>query len=192
MSRSCSNFDRVNLQTGVGYRGGFGPSEKNRGEHDLLMPEALFLCTIGVKFFPLQMEAEIVTDETFPVVSNIQDARPTFEKAIEESDLDLLTSLFMDDAWMLPPSSPILKGREAIMTYYKGMLSVGEYEMRFQNEELNDYGDIAVEIGSWSMNVKTADTSDHQAQGKSMVVWRKTDAGWRIARDMFSSNNPED
>ena len=156
------------------------------------MPGSAILCTIGDKCLLLRMEDGIMTSDTPVGVPNIQDARPTFERAIEESNLELLSSLFLDDAWMLPPNHPILKGKEAILEYYKGMLSVGHYEMKFEVEELDDFGDLAVEVSNWVMEVKTADTVNHVANGKSMVLWRKGGTGWQIMRDMFSSNNPED
>ncbi len=133
-----------------------------------------------------------MTDESSQFVTDLQTGRPKFESAIETADLELLNSLFAEDAWMLPPNHPVLKGREAILRYYTGMLSVGQYEMKFEVEDLEEFGDHAIEISNWVMTVKTADSINHVAQGKSMVLWRNNGAGWQIARDMFSSNNPED
>jgi uncharacterized protein (TIGR02246 family) len=138
------------------------------------------------------MESGAMSSDSSSIQSSLQNSRQTFELAIATADLDLLASLFDEEAWMLPPSNAVLKGKEAILKYYTGMLSVGQYEMRFAVEDLTLFGDHAVEVTNWVMTVKTADSVNHVAEGKSMVLWRNNGTEWQILRDMFSSNNPED
>ena len=119
----------------------------------------------------------------------VQEAR----KAIEESnkiyaslanngDGSILTR-YTDDACLLPPNASPVCGREAIINFFKNGPKV---QVKFTIQNL--YGDAREYVTEeshyqmWDANGVLLD------EGKIIVVWKKTDQGWKMHRDMFSSN----
>jgi ketosteroid isomerase-like protein len=98
-----------------------------------------------------------------------------------------ILSRYTDDACLLPPNAAPVCGRDNILHFFKGGPKVHSI---FRIQQVYGDGSEFVTEESYyemfDMNNKKLD------DGKVLVIWKKTKEGWKMYRDMFSSNhNPQ-
>lgn len=116
-------------------------------------------------------------------------------KAIEESNAvysDLankndgsILGRYTDDACLLPSNAAPVCGKEGISKFFKDGPKV---RSKFTIQHL--YGDGKEFVTEESYYEMTDLDGNKLDDGKVIVIWRKTAAGWKMHRDMFSSNHP--
>ncbi|MFQ5747697.1 MAG: YybH family protein [Gemmatimonadota bacterium] len=95
-------------------------------------------------------------------------------------------ALYAADALILPPGSEPVKGAAAIGDFWSAAIAeAGGSTVELKTHELIVHGDLAVERGGF---VDTAADGSHGDHGKYVVVWKKTDDGWKITRDIWNSS----
>jgi len=126
-----------------------------------------------------------------PAAAQAQDAKAgvkegvgKLEAAFNARDADALTSLYTDASVIMPPGSEPVKGLEAIHAMWN---SLDEYAptMEFKIKDLMVAGDLVVETSSWSA---TAPDGSHADHGVYIAVWKNTDQGWKMIRDIWNSS----
>jgi len=117
--------------------------------------------------------------------AGIEAGNRKFEEAVAKGDAAAIAKLYAEDAEILPPNSPPLKGREAIQKEFAGL--VGAFKkITLKTREVHPLGNLALEVSSW----KLEDASGKGPEGKAMVLWKKTGSTWQLYRDMWSGNAP--
>jgi uncharacterized protein (TIGR02246 family) len=115
--------------------------------------------------------------------AGIEAGNRKFEEAVAKGDAAAIAKLYAEDAEILPPNSPPLKGREAIQKEFAGL--VGAFKkITFKTREVHPMGNLALEVSSW----KLEDASGQGPEGKALVLWKKTGSTWQLYRDMWSGN----
>lgn len=116
----------------------------------------------------------------------IATSNATYFIAIAKNDGSILNH-YADDACLLPPNSPILCGRTELSKFFKdGYEKYGLRGGKFITK--NIYGDgreYVTEEGLWQSFDAQGKVFD---DGKFLVLWKKTQNGWKMFRDSFSSN----
>lgn len=128
-----------------------------------------------------------------PAVAHGQGARKSveggsqaWEAAWNRGDADGVAALYLENAVVLPPGAEPMRGRAAIRAFWQAAIqSSAGSRSELTTDEVEDLGDVAVEIGSY---VNTGPDGEHLDHGKYMVVWKRVDGRWRIARDIFNSS----
>ena len=102
-----------------------------------------------------------------------------------KNDGSILT-LYTEDACLLPPNAPAVCGRENLAKFFKdGPKINGKFTI------INLYGDGKEYVTEESL-YEISDLSGNKLDdGKILVVWKKTKEGWKMHRDMFSSNHEQ-
>lgn len=101
-----------------------------------------------------------------------------------------VVKLFAEDACILAPNAPALCGREGIAKFFKDAYETGGVRSG-KITTLNVYGDgreFVTEDGLYQVfdaNGKLVD------EGKFLILWKKTNDGWKDFRDSFSSNRTQ-
>jgi ketosteroid isomerase-like protein len=112
-----------------------------------------------------------------------------FAESFVKGDSSLFLNCYTDDACLLLSNAPALCGKKAALAFYK----LAYRRMGIRNAIITSrtiYGDsenYVTEQGAYEMvdaNNKTLD------KGKFLVLWKKTGNGWKMFRDMFSSDAP--
>lgn len=109
---------------------------------------------------------------------------------IEAGDIENGMQYWAEDAMMLPPEFPVLRGREAIGEYVAGASEIPGFGIRWEpiEAQVSASGDMA-----WMLerNVITLDGPDGAPivnHNKVLTVWRKDDEGnWRNVADMWNA-----
>ena len=64
-------------------------------------------------------------------------------------------------------------------------------DAKFATHDLTLTGDYAIETGSYEMTLKPKTGKAMTDVGKYISIWHKqTGGGWKMTRDMFSSDKP--
>lgn len=112
----------------------------------------------------------------------IEASNATYQEVLNKRDGTILDR-YTKDACLLPPNSPILCGRDAMLDYFKeGKPLITNFTIIDVIGNGNGY---VTEISWYEMFDLNKNKIDN---GKIMVVWKKTEQGWKMYRDMFSSS----
>jgi ketosteroid isomerase-like protein len=112
------------------------------------------------------------------VADEINDKNVTLCAAIEARDLPGVVRHFADDAFFLMPGTGPLRGSENIQEWWKGFIGVGVTRAQMQTLDVEERGDLAIEIGTFEMEIEPAGVSDPITEvGKYVVVHRRDEQG---------------
>ena len=99
-----------------------------------------------------------------------------------KGDGSILTR-YTNDACLLPPNAAPVCGRDNILNFFKNGPKV---HSKFIIQHI--YGD-GNDFVTEESNYELFDLNNNKLdEGKVMVIWKKTKDGWKMHRDMFSSN----
>lgn len=107
--------------------------------------------------------------------------------AFESRDGQALGLLYTEDATLMPPNAEPALGREAIVKVWESLFELPLPILRLETDEIHGTGDVVTAEGRYAL--LGADGGTVEA-GKYLVVYKKTEAGWRLHRDIWSSNSP--
>lgn len=93
---------------------------------------------------------------------------------------------YTDDAQILPPRHPLIEGKPAIAAFFAA--NIDKY-IGFGNETTWSVvrGDVGIEQGIYK--VRNVRVGEDVETGKYLRIWKKTNGGWKLYRDMFSPDS---
>jgi ketosteroid isomerase-like protein len=132
-------------------------------------------------------DQEVETPATpVDVSAEIMVANEGFVSAFNAGDGAGVAAMYTDDAVLYPPNGgPVSGGAAALTDFWQGVLDTGIARGRLETVEAEGMGDTAVEVGRFTLLGADGGTID---RGSYMVLWKKTDAGWRLHRDIWNSD----
>lgn len=105
-------------------------------------------------------------------------------------DFDALDQIYTADARILPPGSPMIAGREAIKSFWSGMIeSANAQSAVLVSDHVVMAGDGAVEIGHAILTIEPQGHPPVQMEVKYVVFWRQEDGLWKWHIDIWNSNS---
>ena len=110
-----------------------------------------------------------------------------FMTAVERGDADAISSLYTEDAQILPPGGGIVSGRDALPAFWAATLGMGIKRCSFDTLEVDEHDDTAIEIGRVTLFAEGDVQIDTP---KYLVVWKRDAGEWRMHRDIFNSDQP--
>ncbi len=100
----------------------------------------------------------------------------------------LVSGFYTEDATLLPPNTPLIKGAEGIRGFWQGVMDAGVGDVTLETTEVDASGDLAYGIGRYSFTLPAPGGGRSRDQGKYLVVFRRQSSGeWKAVADMFSS-----
>jgi uncharacterized protein (TIGR02246 family) len=104
--------------------------------------------------------------------------------AFKAGDAATIASLYTETAKMLPPDATEVAGREAIQNLWQGWLDDGFKDLTLEAIEVEASGDLAYEIGLFSLQAPAENNAMMTATGNYVVVWKHgADGHWRLHVD---------
>jgi ketosteroid isomerase-like protein len=115
-----------------------------------------------------------------------------FRRNVKAKDADrLVSSFYAEDCQVLPPDRPLVKGRRAVLEFWQGLLNMGLSDIGLEPTEIDASGDLAYEIGQYTLEIHPPSGEPVRDDGKYLVVYRRqADGSLKAIADMFSSNHP--
>lgn len=103
-------------------------------------------------------------------------------------NLAALDDIYTSDARILPPGAPMVSGREAIKTFWAGVIeSMKASSAVLASVDVMPAGDGVVEIGSASLTAMP-EGSAVQMEVKYVVYWRQEGGRWKWHVDIWNMN----
>jgi uncharacterized protein (TIGR02246 family) len=98
-------------------------------------------------------------------------------------------ALYTEDATVLPPNGPAVKGREAIVAFLETFPPIAEFKQTRQ--QIDGLGNLAYEIQTYTAMFAPPGEPQVADTGKVVWVWRKqADGSWKILVEMWNSDLP--
>lgn len=123
--------------------------------------------------------------------SKIRDVEAAWMKDANAKDVEKAVANYTDDAVLIIPGAPAVKGKEAIRAAWKGMLADPNSKLAFSSDrvEISSSGDLATTRGSYTQTMTNPKTKKPmEDKGSYLTVYKKqADGGWKAVEDMTSS-----
>ncbi len=117
------------------------------------------------------------------VKTSIDQANQTFSAAFAKGDAASLAALYTEQATILPPGAPMMKGRKNIEAFRKEAMSTLK-NLKLKAVDVESFGTTtAREIGTF-----TADAGPQQVVGKYVVIWKKSGKSWHLSTDIWNTD----
>lgn len=138
----------------------------------------------------------VVTLMSLPAAA--ETAREAIEKGAEAwpaafnaGDAAAVAALYSENAMLLPPDATQVQGRQAIQDMFQSWIDDGYKNIKFDLVEIEDSGDLAYEVGLFSVDYPVEGDQMATATGNYLVVWkREADGVWRLYRDTWNDTPP--
>jgi ketosteroid isomerase-like protein len=130
-------------------------------------------------------EKKVSLEETKIVVEKSND---TYFQAFVKGDSKLLASHYTDNCWIMPSNSPALCGPEAPGDFFQmAYTQAGVRNGKLISIDISGNGEeFVTETGFYYFfNAK----NEQIEEGKYLVLWKKTNEGWKMFRNSFSPNH---
>jgi uncharacterized protein (TIGR02246 family) len=117
----------------------------------------------------------------------IEAANARFSADFAKGDATAVASHYTAAAWAFPPNGDIVRGREAIGKFWKGVMDAGIKGVKLVTVDVETHGDVAHEVGTYVLTGEGGKTLD---DGKYLVVWKRDGGQWRLHRDIWNTSTP--
>lgn len=104
--------------------------------------------------------------------------------AVQAKDAAAFAEFFAEDVYFKLPGQKAVESRMGVQKIHEGMFAQG-MSIRPQTTELQEYGNIAVEVGT--VDILAPDGSV-AAKAVYLTNWKKIDGEWLIYRDVVSGS----
>jgi uncharacterized protein (TIGR02246 family) len=120
------------------------------------------------------------------VRSAIEATNARFVEAANSGDTAGVASLYTEDAVLLAPNAPMMRGRQEVKAFFDGMVAqMGLPKLQLNTKQVEEHGDTAWEVGAYTMTLQGV--SD---EGKYIVVWKRQGNDWKLAADIWNTDSP--
>jgi uncharacterized protein (TIGR02246 family) len=117
----------------------------------------------------------------------IEETNARFVEAFKAGDAATIASLYGETAKMLPPDATEIAGREAIQAEWQSWIDGGLKDLTLEAKEVEADGDLAYEIGWFTLQAPTETNDMATASGNYVVVWKRgADGTWRLQVDTWN------
>ena len=121
----------------------------------------------------------------------IQGTVEPYTAAFNAGEFDAVVEFYDEQVIWMPVNAPAVAGRGAVRAAIDELAALGTPEILIVSDEIIVSGDIAFDRGNYRMTITPEDGDPTESSNKYLSVWRKLpDGSWKIARIMFSSNDP--
>ncbi|MFZ0953000.1 MAG: DUF4440 domain-containing protein [Candidatus Sulfotelmatobacter sp.] len=137
-----------------------------------------------------------------PYSSSLADSRPflnvdslirnlgqDFVTSFNTGNYDQVAALFAQDGAFMAPHHDPAYGPKAVERLLRQFAESGYEDLRLETLRVEASGDLAMEIGRYSVGIRKPDGTILADRGKYVKAWRRLGA-WLILADCWSSNLP--
>jgi len=108
-----------------------------------------------------------------------------FSSAMINGDSAAIVPMYTADASVMGPNMPAGKGGPAIGAVSSMIKKMGASQFKVWSTDVQGNADMVVEEGKWEIR-----GDKMKDNGKFLVVWKNDNGKWKIAKDIWNSDNP--
>ena len=120
----------------------------------------------------------------------IREKNAEFVKAFNARDMNQILAAYTENSVFMPPNQPILRGKDALKTFYDEMLKAGGTNLKLDAGEISGHGPLAYQSGSYELDMKPAAGAETHDRGKYLFILRKMAGTWRYEYTVWNSDLP--
>jgi ketosteroid isomerase-like protein len=120
----------------------------------------------------------------------IREKSGAFVKAFNDKDVAQVMSVYTETSTFMPPNQPLMRGRDALKTFYDDLLKSGATNLKMDVTEVSGHGTLAYQTGTYEMDVKPANGPADHDRGKYLFIARKLNNTWRYEYMVWNSDMP--
>lgn len=120
------------------------------------------------------------------VQSTIRGLTQDFATAFNTANYDQAAALFASDAYFLSPHREAVQGQKPIELMLREYGETGFQNLRLETIRVDYSGDMAVEVGRYTIAIQQANGTTVADRGKFVQTWRRLGA-WLMTVDCWSS-----
>ncbi len=118
----------------------------------------------------------------------IQNLLITYQRSLNEGDVDLVRSVYADDAVFIGQPFPTTTGQEEIVTLYADVFSKLDFNVKFDIQDIELSGDLGfVRTRSHGTIVPKGQEPEGGEGNREVFVLKKIDGEWKFYRYIFNA-----
>ena len=111
-----------------------------------------------------------------------------YQKGLNEGKLDLIRSVYADDAMFIGQPFPTATGVDSIVELYGSFLSELDFDVKFDIEEIELEGGLGfVRTRSHGTIVPKGQKAEGAEGNREIFVVKKIDGSWKVYRYIFNA-----
>jgi ketosteroid isomerase-like protein len=127
----------------------------------------------------------------------LEKLRTEFASAFNARDAARVASFYAEDATMMPPNEPMIRGRTDIEASYRKTFANNIGTIALQSIESEASGQWGFQAGTWTLSSGGAAAvggavivteSPRATVGKNMVIYKRAGNGWKMAYDIWNDD----
>jgi len=123
------------------------------------------------------------------VESLIRNLAQDFVTSFNTGNYDQVAALFAQDGAFMAPHHDPAYGPKAVERLLRECAEAGYEDLRLETVRVEASGELAMEIGRYTVAIRQPDGTILADRGKYLKAWRRLGA-WLIVADCWSSNLP--
>jgi uncharacterized protein (TIGR02246 family) len=123
------------------------------------------------------------------VESMIRNLAQDFVTSFNTANYDQVAALFAQDGVFMAPHYDPAYGPKAVERLLRQIGDAGYEDLRLETVRVEASGDLAMEIGRYTVAIRQPDSTILADRGKYVKAWRRLGV-WLIVADCWSSNLP--
>jgi uncharacterized protein (TIGR02246 family) len=123
--------------------------------------------------------------------ANIRQKSEAFVAALNGKQIPQIVEMFAENATLMPPNRPVLRGRDAIRNFYDELINqTGATNLQLDVQEVVGHGPLAYQAGSYELQYKptTGAPPRDRDRGKYLFVLRDLGGTWRYEYTVWNSD----
>jgi uncharacterized protein (TIGR02246 family) len=118
----------------------------------------------------------------------IQNLLTTYQRGLNEGDVDLVRSVYADDAVFIGQPFPTATGQEEIVTLYADVFSKLDFNVKFDIQDIELSGDLGfLRTRSHGTIVPKGQEPEGGEGNREVFVLKKIDGEWKFYRYIFNA-----
>ena len=119
------------------------------------------------------------------VESQLRDLSQDFAMSFNTGNYDQAAALFAADGVLMAPQREAAYGPKPVERLLRYLGEAGYSDLRLETTRVDHSGDMAMELGRFTVMIRQADGTMMPERGKYVKVWRRLGA-WLIIADCWS------
>jgi len=127
------------------------------------------------------------------LIAKFNETNKKFSQMMLDNDLEGMLSYYAENPISMPSYQPMLRSLDAIRESHKQQHEMGMKVTAFELTATDVIleGNIAIEIGTYTISMGMPEMGPMDDHGKYMNVWEKQGGDWKIRVDMWNTDmNP--
>jgi ketosteroid isomerase-like protein len=117
----------------------------------------------------------------------------TWSSLADVKDMDKAVSYWSDDAVVIPPGQPIVKGKEALKKFVENSKNIPGFSISWKSYDIHFSSDakLAYMYGENLMTMNDSTGKKMSFPGRGYTIWRKeADGNWKCVVDFWNDAPP--